>query len=155
MQEKHFIWLATLTAVVGIGILYGISVVSSSTTLEGPFNVTYVFDGDTIGLDNGDVVRLLDIDTPEKGACYYDEAKEALTRLVLDQPVYLERDGEDYDPYRRKLRYVYANNTLVNGNLVAQGYAKIYNYSRDTAHQEDLRFLEKKAMEQHLGVWTC
>ncbi|WP_432476665.1 thermonuclease family protein [Nocardioides sp. GXQ0305] len=68
--------------------------------------VTRVIDGDTIELGNGADVRLVGIDTPERGECGYDAATAGMTRLVLGRQVRLTRSDEDTDAYGRWLRYV-------------------------------------------------
>lgn len=68
--------------------------------------VTRVVDGDTLELGNGQVVRLVGIDTPEVGECGYDQASSALSRLTLGAEVRLTRSDEDRDRYGRLLRYV-------------------------------------------------
>ena len=45
----------------------------------------YVVDGDTIRLTNGRYVRLIGIDTPERGRPYYLAAKRHLDRMVQGQ----------------------------------------------------------------------
>ena len=62
--------------------------------------VSKVIDGDTITLENGEKVRLIGIDTPERGQCYYKEAKLRLTELVLNKKVELEKDITNRDKYK-------------------------------------------------------
>lgn len=68
--------------------------------------VTRVVDGDTIELANGQVVRVVGIDTPERGECGYDTATANMQRLVLGKRVRLVVSDEDTDRYGRLLRYV-------------------------------------------------
>lgn len=69
--------------------------------------VTRVIDGDTIELENGQKVRLLGIDTPEKGCPGYQEAKKNMQDLVLAKRIVLVSDGkQSTDRYERLLRYV-------------------------------------------------
>jgi hypothetical protein len=68
--------------------------------------VTYVVDGDTIELANGERVRVVGIDTPEVGECGYDRATAKMERHVLGQRVRLTISDEDRDRYDRPLRYV-------------------------------------------------
>ena len=44
--------------------------------------VSRIIDGDTIELQNGERVRLLGINTPEKGQPYYEEATNRLKELI-------------------------------------------------------------------------
>ncbi len=90
---------------------------------EETFIVTNVVDGDTLDLDNGERVRLVGIDTPEKGRCGADEATFVLAALTLNKTVTLEPSDEDRDKYGRLLRYVLVDGVDAGGQLLAQGYA--------------------------------
>ncbi len=124
--------------------------------LDGPYLVTKVVDGDTADLQGLGRVRFSGINTPEKGVCYYSEAKEKLTKLILNKEVYAEKDRSDKDKYDRYLRYIYLNDTLVNGVLVQEGYARVFDkYKKDTGRYEQLKKLEEIAVENKAGVWSC
>ena len=56
--------------------------------------VTKVIDGDTIVVEGGYHIRLLGIDTDEKGYPCYEAAKSRLEELVLNKKVKLEK-GDD------------------------------------------------------------
>jgi endonuclease YncB( thermonuclease family) len=68
--------------------------------------VSRVVDGDTLDLADGAVVRLVGIDTPERGQCGYSQATANLDRLVGGKRVTLGLSDEDHDRYGRLLRYV-------------------------------------------------
>lgn len=68
--------------------------------------VARIVDGDTIELGNGAAVRLVGIDTPERGDCGYEAATDHLAALVLGKRVRLTISDEDTDQYGRLLRYV-------------------------------------------------
>jgi len=96
-----------------------------------------VVDGDTFdGFPSGRV-RLADINTPEMGEAGYSEAKEALTRLVLNKRVYLDVDDlYVMDKYNRLVAVVYVeyNSThLMNVNkwLLVNGYAKLFDHPNE------------------------
>lgn len=134
----------------------GANVLETTPNLEGPFLVIKVVDGDTITLNDSNKVRFSGINTPEKKQCYYQEAKDELTRLLLDKEVYLERDRTDKDKYGRLLRYVYLDEMLVNAYMVEKGYAKVYDkYKDDTKRYSELKQDELVAINNNLGVWTC
>jgi len=84
-----------------------------------------VIDGDTI-VSNETSIRLLGINSPEKGEKYYSEAKEFLEDLILNKTVRLEFGKEREDRYRRTLAYLYLGNENINLKLVEKGYANIY-----------------------------
>jgi micrococcal nuclease len=124
--------------------------------LEGPFIVTKVIDGDTIEIDTQERIRLSGINSPETGECYYQEAKDRLTELILNKNIYLERDYTNKDKYKRLLRYIHLNNQEINSLLTKEGFVKVYDkYASDTKKYIQLKETEKTAIEKSLGVWSC
>jgi micrococcal nuclease len=85
--------------------------------------VAAIIDGDTIELANGRRVRYIGINTPEREQPYYHEATEINRQLVAGRQVQLERDVESIDQYGRILAYVWVDGTMVNLEIVQQGYA--------------------------------
>ena len=126
-----------------------------SQGFDGPYIVHAVVDGDTLDVDLGRI-RLSGMNTPETGECYYEEAKEKLQELVLYQEVFLESDMTDTDKYGRLLRYIYTNTTFINGYLVSEGYARVFDkYNETTKYYFELKELEKEAQAQEKGIWNC
>ena len=124
--------------------------------------VTKITDGDTIHVDGGTRVRLVQIDTPEVyfGAeCYGHEASAAAARLLpLGTVVRLVRDPktDGVDRYGRLLRYVVrARDGLnVNVRLVAVGAAAPYFYAGERGRYAPLLDrLARKARVQRKGLW--
>ena len=70
--------------------------------------VTQVVDGDTVVIDSGERVRLIGVDTPERGTCGYHAATEAMRRQVIGRRVVLVNPDsvQDLDAYGRLLRFV-------------------------------------------------
>lgn len=125
------------------------------------FIVTKVIDGDTIVLENGEVVRYIGIDTPELRSrshggpdCYAIEATNKNKELVLNKKVRLVKDVSERDRYNRLLRYVYVNNTFVNETLVREGYAKAVTYPPDVKYADLFRSAEKEARQEGRGLWS-
>lgn len=87
--------------------------------------INEVIDGDTVKI-NGSSIRMLGINTPEKGEFYYNEAKEFLKNLVLNKTVELEYGKERYDKYDRTLAYLFLGNEGVNIQLIENGFANFY-----------------------------
>ncbi len=112
-----------------------------------------VIDGDTLELATKERVRLIGIDTPEKGEMFYEEAKAKLKELIESKEVRLEKDVSEKDRYGRLLRYVYVEDTFVNLEMVRQGYAKVSTYSPDVRHAEEFRAAEREARENKRCLW--
>jgi len=78
-----------------------------------------VIDGDTIMTDEGKIIRILGIDTPEKNGLRYSWAKERMEDLVLNSKVMLECEGKD--EYGRRLCWVYINVIQI---MIREGHSK-------------------------------
>lgn len=98
---------------------------------EPTYVVTHVVDGDTVDLDSGDSVRLVGIDTPERGECGFGPAQSAMKRLVLGKEVTLVESDEDADKYGRLLRYVEVGDLDVGLRMIRKGLAIARYDSRD------------------------
>jgi micrococcal nuclease len=128
--------------------------ISCLSSNKGIVLVTRVIDGDTVEIEGGARVRYIGINTPEIGEPYYHEATEANRQLVLGKRVYLEEDVQDKDKYGRLLRYVWVDDTIVNAELVRQGYAYSYTYPPNVKHQKLFLQLEKEARDAVRGLWA-
>lgn len=115
--------------------------------------VVEVIDGDTIRLENGELVRLLGINSPEKGQKFYEEAKSRLEELVKGREVLMEKDSRDRDRFGRLLRYVYVNGTFVNLVMVKEGLASAY-LVENLKYGREFRKAEDEAKSLKLGIWS-
>jgi micrococcal nuclease len=123
--------------------------------------VTFVYDGDTILLDNGERVRYLGIDAPEidhgKGKSEFMAlaARDFNLKLVRNARVRLEFDQERKDRYGRLLAYVYLENgDMVNRLLVRRGLALVMLHRPCLRSRDILLDAQRKAMEEMLGIWS-
>jgi len=118
----------------------------------------YAIDGDTIAV-NGQRVRLVQINTPEVGECYYWEAKSFTSKAVEGGlPIRLEADNklDNHDQYGRALRYVMVGGKNLNLELVKQGYAKPMFYNKMKGKYATLIIkYARQAKAQGLGLWKC
>ncbi|SDE24130.1 thermonuclease family protein [Riemerella columbipharyngis] len=113
-----------------------------------------VKDGDTIEvLIDGKpvVVRLANIDCPEKKQPFGNKAKWATSALVFGKMVTLVHYGKT-DRYRRLIAEVILPNGLnVNKELVRRGLAWHFKkYSKDASYAQ----LEDAARQQKVGLWS-
>lgn len=80
---------------------------SASTPATESGVVSHIVDGDTIDVDGVGRIRVIGIDTPERGACGYESATLAMAALVDGRTVALIPGAtDDADRYGRLLRYV-------------------------------------------------
>jgi endonuclease YncB( thermonuclease family) len=102
---------------------------AASTTAR----VTKIVDGDTIRTTKG-TIRLVGIDTPERGRCNAARATAKTRKLVpVGSKVRLTRPAgnNNRDRYGRYLRYVSRNGVDVGGALIKAGLADARYDSRD------------------------
>lgn len=94
--------------------------------------VIKVVDGDTIDIAGGVRIRVIGIDTPERGACGADEATASLRSLIGDQRVTLVPGArDDSDRYGRLLRYLDVNGVDAGLQQIRSGHAIARYDSRD------------------------
>lgn len=115
--------------------------------------VSEVFDGDTIKLSNGEIVRYLGINSPEKEDPLYTQAKNKNSTLVLNKTVSLEPDITRKDRYGRFLYYVYVGNIFVNLEMVKEGLAVSQTLPPDVKYQDEIVNAQKLSREGCVGIW--
>jgi len=126
------------------GLLFLCGIVISAE----PAKVVFVLDGDTLfvsreGQRSGEKVRLIGIDAPETTANAKAlkwargnserlqasiqaglQAKSALMqKLPRGTSVDLQYDKQLFDPYHRRLAYVFANGEFINAWMIENGFA--------------------------------
>ncbi|HPE20251.1 MAG TPA: thermonuclease family protein [Candidatus Mcinerneyibacteriales bacterium] len=131
--------------------------VTGQEALPRDSKVIFVADGDTIQLQTGNFVRLLGIDTPEKGQEYYAKAKDYVRKTVLGKRVTLEYGPEERDDYGRLLAYVWVeqggNRRCLNEELLSRGLAHIYFVNKRERHREEFLLAQREAILLRRGLW--
>ena len=127
-----------------------------------------VVDGDTIrALVGGreERVRYIGMDTPEPHPAsaataepYALAATDANARLLAGGNLVLEKDVSERDRYGRLLRDVWIERdghwTLVNLQLVTEGYAQVSTYPPDVKYVDALLAALRAAREAGRGLWA-
>ena len=145
---------APIAFVIIVAVLAATQASGILTPTQATVYVSRVIDGDTLEIEGGERVRLLGIDTPEKGQYFYQEATDWLDLRVKNREIILETGTEDKDKYGRLLRYIRLDPyTLVNLELVKLGYASAYMLEEGDPYYNDILEAEADARENGLGVW--
>ncbi|MCX7616137.1 MAG: lamin tail domain-containing protein [Patescibacteria group bacterium] len=132
---------------------------------EETFLVSRVIDGDTIVLENNQVVRYLGIDAPEfseeeKSECLGKEARDFNVSLVLGKKVFLKKNttsSQDKDNFGRLLRYVYLESSpskSINQMIIEAGLAYSYNFNHPHDLEDVFEDVEKGARQNQKGIWS-
>lgn len=116
-----------------------------------------VLDGDTFVDAQGQTVRLLGIDTPEKGQPFADQATAELNSLLASSSrLRYEFGKERNDRYGRLLAFVYTDSLFVNERLIEDGLASAYFFEDQltSAVFQELCNAQKNALREHVGIWS-
>jgi endonuclease YncB( thermonuclease family) len=154
---RRFAAAALLLMVVAAGA--GLALRTTHDRHAGEGVVSHIRDGDTIELTNGDVVRLVQIDTPElsEGECYAQRARGLLQRLLpVGTHVRIAEDRrlDHVDRYGRRLAYVLKDRLNVNRFLVARGAAGVWFFEGDRGeHASAFLATEQRAKAHRVGLW--
>lgn len=120
--------------------------------------VVEIVDGDTIQITiNGQTypLRYIGIDSPEiSEPDTGPAAAKQNAALVMGKTVLLYKDVSDVDQYGRLLRYVVVDDTFVNYQLVANGYAKAVAYPPDVSCHGTFADAQQTAAQAGLGLWA-
>jgi len=141
------------------------SVESATSAVSPPVSVggddwrsVEVVDGDTLYVSGptGELeVRIIGVNTPEAGECFYEEASDALAELVTGNDLVLVVDRSDVDQFGRALRYVETTDGVdVGADLVADGFAIARRYPPDDARADTYAELQRDAQREGRGLWA-
>lgn len=120
--------------------------------------VSLVYDGDTITVQTdagAKRVRLAGIDAPEMKQPFGTESRDALSQLVLNQPITAVTIKQDR--YGRAVGKVLLNQEDINLRQVSAGLAWVYTEYINELSQEDqvlYRAAEKAANDARIGLWS-
>lgn len=109
--------------------------------------IARVIDGDTFVTNDSRHVRLLNINTPEKGTPHADDSKSFLQQYE-GKSISMEIQGTD--KYERTLARIYSPE-YVNLKMVELGFAP--KFLVDSNELKKFAKAEEKAISQGLGIW--
>jgi endonuclease YncB( thermonuclease family) len=129
--------------------------------------VTEIVDGDTLYLADGREVRLVGLQAPKlplgrpdfEPWPLADEAKAALGRLTLGEPVTLAYGGRPVDRHGRMLAHLYLDpqagdeGTWVQGAMLEAGMARVYTFADNRDLAGKMYGREDSARLQGRGIW--
>jgi len=123
-----------------------------------------VVDGDTFWVKNGIgknvKIRLIGIDAPEDRNAFHKKkhpfgitSKRYLDSLILHKEIRLEYDVDSLDRYGRTLAYAYLNDTLINAEMIKNGYALLMTIPPNVCYESLFVEGQQYARSNRLGLW--
>lgn len=109
--------------------------------------VSRVIDGDTLESKDGRILRLINVNSPEKGQPNYELSKNYLS-FIINKTLKIEYLGDD--KYKRQLVRIYSEKYL-NFELIELGLASKFLVQEE--EKEIFASAEKKAIEKGAGIW--
>lgn len=162
-------WSSATLAV--LGLVLAACAPADRATQVGAATVTRIVDGDTIDvrLDDGGVerVRLIGIDTPERGAASFWEATRRTAALApVGARVFVELDVEHRDRYGRLLAYVWQRRpssraagdvraNMVNARVLQAGLATTLTIQPNSRYADVFIELQREARGARRGLWAA
>lgn len=119
-----------------------------------PGQIVSITDGDTLKvLHKGQQVkvRLYGIDAPEKKQAFGQAAKTQLQALVTGKQIDIE--PVDIDRYGRTVGIVRADGAVINGEMVKNGYAWVYEQYCRRVECRNWKAEQAQAVKARLGLW--
>ena len=123
---------------------------------ERKLTIKSVYDGDTFTSSTGEKLRLIGVDTPEKGEDFDPAATKLVKNLILDKEVTIKVCPEKRDRYGRTLAQVFtADGRSVGRELISAGLAREYIPSKCGIELEsEYLELQQIAEDAKLGIWS-
>lgn len=166
MRRRRIGWIGLIVALLAV-VLFGRGPLRDHLfgpgPRVGPCAVERVVDGDTIHVripgspTPDEKIRLLRINTPERVESGYERATAAMMALVTGREVELEwerPDAAERDEYGRLLAYVWVGETLVNVELVRQGFTRFFTKYGTGRYADRFRAAEEEARAAKRGLWS-
>jgi micrococcal nuclease len=156
-RDRRFVFRAFILVLL-CGALQGCSVATFSGGERSETVVHRITDGDAVNIlpevrDNS-TVRLIGVDTPERGEPLYEEAAAFAEDNLEGERVALELDAEEVDDYGRLLAYVYQpDGSMFNEALVREGYAQVATFPPNTRYLDRFEKAQGEAREAGRSIW--
>jgi len=148
MEKKEALIFALIFTFLIANTLYFFNIIEEEEIELEKVILKRAVDGDTLELEDGRVVRMLNINTPEKKENYYEEAKD-FTKNFENKTLSFLFLGKD--KYNRDLAKVYYQDTYLNLELVNDGLA--VKFLVEDSEKELFDNTENKAVKSSLGLW--
>lgn len=169
LQKRKEKLIGTFVLITFLGMVYGFRLLinpnQEGDTQRSVVSLSSCIDGDTIKVKDGSevyLVRFLAIDTPELrvGDRYapepYAEKAADYTCERVKSAKKLEVEWDDLateDKFGRKLGWIFADDELLQKELLENGFAKVRYIYDDYKYVSELNAIQKQAKKAKVGLW--
>jgi len=147
MDKKHALFISIFVTLIVAGNYLFFNAETLFPEKEIVF-VTRVLDGDTLEIEDGRKIRLVNINTPEKGHFVSDESFDFL-KSIENKNVELKTQG--IDRYGRTLGKIFYSQDYVNLQIIELGLAHIF-LVKDS-ELSDFLDSQERARNSEIGIW--
>jgi len=116
-------------------------------------------DGDTVEVrmpdDSIERVRLIGVDTPEYGDCYFGDASNFTADTLGSDCFWLTFDADCRDSYDRLLAYVHTTAGFFQVALLEGGYARTLEVEPNTTYAALFASAQSTAQQAGAGLWSA
>jgi micrococcal nuclease len=156
------VWLERALITSALLLLWSPVFACSPDHIDETVTVTWVYDGDTLRLEDGRKLRLIGINAPEVGhhqkqdEPFAQAATQALIQLIdaSKRQIGVQYDQERLDRHGRLLAHIYTNEDLsINAQMIRKGLAAAITVSPNVWNAECYYQAEQEARNQSLGIW--
>lgn len=130
------------------GIFY-YHITDTSADIES-LEISRVIDGDTAESMEGQKIRMLGINAPEKSMPFSEEATDFLKEQIQNKQIQIESYG--VGKYGRTLAYVFLDDKNINKEILSHGFGTLYYYEKDNYYTE-MKQAEEFARLNQKGLW--
>lgn len=144
-------WKRLVVAAIAAGAIGGGALATGNLPYFKGEKVIEVVDGDTFIIESHQPVRLYGLDAPELENCMGQDAKQALSSLILNKRVQLREPVTDRGT-RRVMTLVYSGGKLINEVMIRAGLAE---YSGQGQSQKSrMKEANDYARTNHIGIFS-
>lgn len=122
-------------------------------------HLTDTVDGDTFEVEMPDGtterVRLIGVDTPEYGDCYFWEASSFTEQQLTGDCFWLTFDADCRDPHDRLLAYAHTRDGFLQVDLLQDGFARTLAVEPNTTYATLFSTMQETAEDNGVGLWSA
>jgi len=143
-------WKRLLVTAIAAGAIGGGALAAGNLPYYKGDKVVEVVDGDTFFIENKQTIRLYGLDAPELENCLGQDAKQALSSLILNKRVQLREPIADQRT-RRIMALVYSDGKLINEVMVRAGLAE---NNGQGSQKSRMKAANDYARNNHIGIYS-